>query len=237
MTSRLQQVQDFYRPKPQGILGLLSSTTESDRNKFRGTAVSHACVVRVDLNGYSKWARDKDIVARAALLNDFFSHCVPLIENRGGVYFRDEGDCIVALFSEYFGLTNAHFDALEFSKDAVRQTYGADAHTAKASIACGDVAFFQKQHEVSTDDWSAEGEPFVAAGRLEQAADSGQVVHLFAKQYSAHFAASAPMAPPGATYYWWLKAEARRVPGLQLDGRWADLSLLEYVPGGRVAGR
>src|SRR5262245_3296002 len=71
--------------------------------EFHGEAVLYSVVVRSDLNGYSAWARDKRPSDRAALLDQFFSFAVPELQLHGGVYFRDEGDCIVGLFSEYFG--------------------------------------------------------------------------------------------------------------------------------------
>ena len=37
------------------------------------------------------------------LLDDLFSKLIPLLDDYGGVYLRDEGDCLVGIFTSYFG--------------------------------------------------------------------------------------------------------------------------------------
>ena len=164
---------------------------------FRGEAVSSSVVVRVDINDYSSWVRDRPLADRVRLLDDLFSKVVPELGSAGGVYFRDEGDCIVCLFSDYFQSGATFMSAMNFCRAVVACRYGWQGSevTVKASVALGELAFFQKAHEQGTDDWSAEGHAFVRAARLEQAIESKQQIVAFADDYDAGFAQGVPIAP------------------------------------------
>ncbi|WP_437945559.1 hypothetical protein WME98_32245 [Sorangium sp. So ce296] len=235
MTSRRQQLSDYYRLKAGADQALIEkSAASAQRYKYYGDQLTVALVVRADLNGYSKWAREKEISERVALLDEFFSRVVPTVEDHGGVYFRDEGDCIVCIFSPYFGVFEVQ-KSMSFCKQIVGQVYGPDELTAKVTIACDSkVAFFQKAHERGTDDWSAEGEAFVRAARLEQAIPSRPRIYAYAAEYDILFHENAPTASAGERYYWTVNAEKLQVPGLSLAGGWTDVKYLEYVPGGRI---
>lgn len=223
MADRRTLIHDFYRQSgPQRLEVLRKAAAAVDRYPFKGDAIDYTVLVRTDLNGYSSWARERDIATRVKLLDDFFSAVVPRVEAHGGVFYRDEGDCIVALFSGYFA-TGANFEKAElFCMWAASQTYGSPKLGAKCAVACGDVAYFQKAHEAGTADWSAEGEPFVRSARLEHALPSGPQVAFFKEDYDAHFVTT-NMAAPGGSGGWNVNREKLQVPGLSLTGGWTDV--------------
>ncbi|HKO53564.1 MAG TPA: hypothetical protein VJV79_37905 [Polyangiaceae bacterium] len=232
--SRRERVASFYR----GPTFLTEKTASSaSQYAFHGPDVVAACVVRVDLNGYSKWALERPIAARVALLNEYFTRVVPLVEQNRGIFFRDEGDCVVALFSQYFTPGLTYEEVLRFARTAVANRYGADAFSAKAVIAKGDdVAIFQKFHEQNTPDWSAEGQPFVTAARIEAAIDSGPRVCIPEAEYDQHFASSTPSPASGERYFWRLKRESLQIAGLGAKPNgWVPVVYLEHLEKGEVA--
>jgi class 3 adenylate cyclase len=251
VASRRARVQDFYfnRARPArvttladllnqgsslltGGLGETRAAASADRFNYRGPAIKGSVVVRTDLNGYSTWARERSIADRVALLDDFFTQVMLELERCGGVYFRDEGDCIVSLFSDYFTTSGDFASVRSFCLMTTARRYGTPKLTAKTSVASGQLAFFQKGHEQGSEDWSAEGEPFVKAARLEQAVDSKQRVYWYAEEYDALFAESASTASSGGKAYWREERESIQVPGLQLSGGWSEVVYWEYLPGG-----
>jgi class 3 adenylate cyclase len=233
MSSRRAQFHDYYAGRSAAVL-LAKSASAANRYAFRGAAVAHAVVVRADLNGYSDWSRDRPIGERVTLLNDFFAVAVPALERNCGIYFRDEGDCVVAIFSDYFGLACTYESVATFCQAISSQQYGKNRLTAKCVVACGNVAFFQKGNEVGTDDWSAEGEPFVRAARLEAAIERKARIYYFAHEYDRHFASGTNYAKPGDKYYWTVNRESLQVQGLGLAGGWVDTVNFEHAPEGRV---
>lgn len=212
-----------------------ASTNQQDRYSFKGEGIKFGVVVRCDLNGYSTWARDKSLNQRAQLLDEFFSWVFQRLEVCKGVYFRDEGDCLVAIFSDYFDSTVLFDDVRNFCTSIIGRTYGADDLTAKAIISCGSLAFYQKNHELGTDDWSAEGEPFVLAARVEQAIESDQRIYFFKKDYDTHFKSVAVNAQPGERYYWNVKTESHQIKGIGKIAGWEEFFVMEYIPGGSWA--
>src|SRR5262249_5581211 len=106
MANRRSRIHEFYS-QPINLrtaqLFEKAAAAAAGRFAFHGPALVNAVIVRTDLNGFSDWARDKQVVQRAAMLDDFFTKVIPSLGAAGGVYFRDEGDCIVSLFSDYFG--------------------------------------------------------------------------------------------------------------------------------------
>ena len=225
MANRRATIQDYYSYRQSGLRNLQEKAAAQSRFAFHGPAVVEAVVVRSDLNGYSAWARDKQAPERAAVLDSFFSRVIPMLNVAGGVYFRDEGDCIVALFSNYFGA--AYYASAEsYAMQAASNEYGIPKLTAKSTVACGRIAVYQKAHEVGTEDWSAEGDPFVRAGRLETAITSKQQVAFFADDYNAHFA-STNLQTGGGQPAWTPKPDKLQVPGLGAAGGWTDVVLLE----------
>lgn len=232
MANRRAGIQDFYDAR-QGT-SIFTKDAAASRYQFRGAAFSDTIVVRCDLNGYSAWAKDKPIVQRASLLDAFFSSVVPQLQTFGGIYFRDEGDCILSVFSDYFQLGTTAQKARAFCQSVVSKTYGTDALSAKAVVACGQVAYFQKSHEAGSEEWSAEGHPFVAAARLEQAIASKPQVVYFHEEFSERFLADHPSAGPGERYYWDMEAVKLQVPGLNFPGGWADVVSMTHIPGGRL---
>lgn len=151
---------------------------------FKKNDIVQSFVIRCDLNNYSVWSSSKSLDQRVQLLDDFFSSLIPSLDSIGGIFFRDEGDCIVSIFSTYFGIYEFS-NILKFCKSVVLNNYGLDRLSAKVSVAFGNVAFFQKSHEKGSVDWSAEGQPFVLAARLEQAIKSGPKIVLIRSFYDA----------------------------------------------------
>lgn len=232
MANRRARIHEYYAQPGRVIVS--GTPAAASGYEYRGAGFWNTIVVRCDLNGYSGWARDKTIEQRVNLLNDFFSTVVPFLDQHGGIYFRDEGDCIVSVFSGYFQLGATPERVRGFCQAVVSRTYGADGLSAKAIVACGPVAYFQKSHEVGTDDWSAEGEPFVRAARLEQAIESRAHIVFFQDEHDQFFAAQAQVASPGERYYWAVEARSVQVAGLGLAGGWTDIFTLTHVPGGRI---
>ena len=185
MISRRQEIVNYYLQQniPQGVpiqIKEAAAAAATSRYLFHGNRLSAGVVVRIDLNEYSDWVRGRTISDRVDLLDDFFTKVVGYLDKYQGIYFRDEGDCIVSLFSPYFQkLRNPFIYARQFCKAVVGGYYGIDRLTAKAVVAAGRIAIYQKSHEVDTHDWSAEGEPFVSAARLEQAVESKQNIYYF----------------------------------------------------------
>ncbi len=204
------------------------------RYQFRGSDLSDGVVVRVDLNGYSDRTQDRPIGYRVSLLNNFFTKVLEYLDEYNGIYLRDEGDCIVSLFSSYFGVMDPYSQVENFCKKVVSKYYGVDQLTAKAIVAAGEIAIYQKSHEVRTGDWSAEGEPFVRAVRLEQAVESNQHIYYFADEYRELFSRYTVSANMGEKYYWILGYRNEQVQGLRLSGGWVKLAINEYIPGGRI---
>ena len=230
MASRRSRIQEFYSaPREQRGLYLEKAAAAHDQFSFAGAMVVDAAVVRTDLNGYSDWSRDKRIDQRVALLDEFFSFLVPKLRFYSGVFFRDEGDCLVSLFTRYFG-ESPTLDGIEaFCMEATRQRYGCEL-SAKTTVARGKVAIFQKAHEVGTEDWSAEGDAFVRAARLEQAVQSKQEITFFADEYDWDFSAT-NIAKPGAPSRWTPCRESIQVPGLALSGGWSEVVILRCAEG------
>lgn len=230
MPSRRQEIVNCYLR--QG--GHIKEAAAADRHLFRGPAISKGVVVRADLNGYSNWTQDRSIIERVALLNDFFTKVIEYLAKYGGIYFRDEGDCIVAIFSPYFNqvpyapVDDALCQKVDaFCKEVVSKQYGTDRLTAKASVAVGKIVIYQKWHERDTDDWSAEGYPFVRAIRLEQAVESKQAIYYFADEYDGLFKKYTRQATRGERYYW------QQYDYIQVQGL-GRVKLFEYIPEGKI---
>lgn len=175
MANRRSRIHEFYSPRYElrslQERAAAAAAAATGRYGFHGASLVNAVVVRTDLNGFSAWARDKPAAVRATVLDNFFTRLIPTLTAAGGVYFRDEGDCIVSLFSDYFG--DWSYQAAEaFCLTAGTLEYGAPRLSAKSVVVCGTIAIYQKAHEVGSDDWSAEGDPFVRAARLETAISS-----------------------------------------------------------------
>lgn len=80
MTNRRNQLFNFYsNPADQRKNIIEKAAVGSSRYEYKGEAVAYSVVVRVDLNGYSKWAIDKSIADRVNLLNDFFRKLYPCL--------------------------------------------------------------------------------------------------------------------------------------------------------------
>lgn len=153
-----------------------------------------------------------------------------MLDASGGIYFRDEGDCIVALFSDYFQAGATHDSVEKFCMRACANLYGDAQLSAKAVVATGDVAYFQKAHEVGSEDWSAEGGAFVKAVRLEAAADSKRQINFFRDDYDKYFSKTNIIdASSGGIAKWYPEHEKRQVPGLGFDGGWTDITVLKYI--------
>jgi hypothetical protein len=225
MPSRRLAVRNFYN-RPGSTL-LTSSTTPDAAYSFRGEEVAPTVVVRCDLNGYSTWSREVSLRERVQLLNETFTKIVWVVDACKGVYFRDEGDCVVALFSDYFQSGATARDLLDLCLFATKNQYG--PLTIKTSVAIGNVAYYQKPHEVDVDDWSAEGEPFVRAARLEQNVDSKQRIYFYADEYRNHFNGIIPVANEPGKATWNLVTESAVVPGLGYAAGRVDVTYLEYI--------
>ena len=91
---------------------------------------------------------------------------------------------------------------------------------------------YQKSHEVDTKDWSAEGEPFVRAVRIEQAVESKQQIYYFADEFDELFRQYKYAWTPtsGKRYHWWLKYKEEEIQGLGS----VELAIDKYIPKGRV---
>ena len=229
MPSRRQNIFSHYG---QRHIPLVEASAAERRYQFREPGLFEGVVVRVDLNEYSDWTRDHEVSDRVTLLDDFFTKVVSYLHKHQGIYFRDEGDCIVSLFSSYFELEDPYSPVDSFCKAVVRDRYGVDHLTAKAIVAAGEIAFYQKSHEIATGDWSAEGEPFVRAVRIEQAVESKQQIYYFAEEYNNLFSYYTNTAAVGEKYYWRLDYKNTQVQGLGVPGGWVELAINEYIPGG-----
>jgi len=162
------------------------------------------------------------------MLDAFFSSVVPAIERAGGVFFRDEGDCIVALFSDYFDRGATYDTIRSFCQSVTRSRYGGAQLAAKTCVACGNVAIFQKRHPVPTGDWSAEGDPFVRAARLEEAIASRQHYVFYEDDYKNYFEAVTTWAALGVKAGWTHCSENLQVAGLGATGGWTSIDRFEY---------
>ena len=231
MPSRRQEIVNYYLQQGgQGGLLKEAAAATAERYLFRGTRISAGVVVRVDLNDYSNWTQGRSIIERVDLLNDFFTKVIEYLNKYGGIYFRDEGDCIVAIFSPYFELQVPYAPVKAFCEEVIRERYGPDGLTAKASVAAGKIMIYQKSHEWDIDDWSAEGDPFVRAIRLEQAVESKQAIYYFAAEYDGLFKKYTGWATRGERYYWQCADICKQVQGL--GG--VKLFIKEYIPGGKI---
>lgn len=210
-----------------GLLQRSLTAAAADKYAFHGNAQVSAAVVRADLNGYTKWSADKSIQQRVALLDEFFSFVVKELDRFGGVYFRDEGDCVVAVFAPYFDSSYTAKKTKDFCKQVVQRRFGGGEVSAKCVVAFGDIAIYQKAHEVGTDDWSAEGQPFVQAARLEQAVPSRPTVFYFEDEYQLHHQIN-PDLVSGSQALWMHNTESYQVPGLALAGGWAQVHALDF---------
>lgn len=229
MASRRGRIQEFYAtPRDHRLEILEKAAAGAQAFAFTGAQVVDAVVVRTDLNGYSDWSRDRPIQDRAALLDEFFSSVVPDLNQCGGVFFRDEGDCIVSLFTKYFG-QEPTFDSVErFCMRACSRHYGQSRLSAKTVVAHGNVAIFQKAHEIGSQDWSAEGDAFIRAARLENAVPSKQEITFFADEYDASFQVTENIVAPGRPVTFSVNRESLQVPGLAFSGGWSDVVVLRY---------
>jgi class 3 adenylate cyclase len=228
MPNRRESIHEFYRPLTLGETLLTKSAAAANTIPFRGNSIAFAAVVRTDLNGYSKWAREKTAAERAAQLDAFFSVVVPQIDRHGGVFFRDEGDCIVALFSDYFQRGASNDSVERYCMNVTALSFGPQQLTAKTTVACGDVAIFQKRHEIASGDWSAEGEAFVTSARLEAALSSTRQIVMRADEYDRNFANTRNKAAPGARAVWQIVRESVQVQGLGAPGGWIEIVKYEY---------
>ena len=92
---------------------------------------------------------------------------------------------------------------------------------------------YQKSNEVCTKDWSAEGEPFVRAVRIEQAVESKQQIYYFADEYDELFIQYTQYTEEpvvGKKYYWQLDRKDEEIQGLGS----VELAIEKYIPGGRT---
>ena len=229
MASRRQKIHDHYAAKAyHGLSGQAISKAAATRYVFRGDQLAGAVIVRCDINKYSDWARERTITDRVGLLNELFSATIPQIDCAGGVYFRDEGDCIVVIFSDYFAPNVTFANVIGFCQAVVRLTYGPSELGVKCTVASGQIAIFQKDHERGTEDWSAEGEPFVRAARLEQAVVSKRAIAFYTDQFNSYFDRSVTYADPGKPFSWIISHEKLQVAGLGLAGGWEEVTYMTY---------
>jgi hypothetical protein len=233
--SKRQRTFEYYLKASKLEKSAASATTLG----FKGPATIYGFVVRSDLNGYSKWILEQavDIAARVALLDDFFSRAVRAASMFRGVYYRDEGDCIITLFCPYFFAGTTFSDVLGYAKAVTGNTYGADQLTCKTTVSAGDLTFYQKGPEVLEDDWSVEGDPFVTAARLEAGVESTQSIYCISAEYEGGLetAAKSNFVQPGQRYFWLVDNEKVKVVGLQAVGGWVDVVVHKFIPGGRIS--
>ncbi len=228
---RASIVSHYYRHLHGEDGGMIKASAAERRYKFQKPGVCDGAVVRIDLNGYSDWTQSRTIVERANLLNAFFTKVVDCLDKYGGIYFRDEGDCIVAIFSSYFETASPYVSADAFCKEVIGSSVdNNDPLKAKAIVAVGEMAFYQKLHEVATGDWSAEGEPFVRAVRMEQAVESKPQIYYFANEYDALIRPKTSSSGFVKKYYWTYRYEKKQIQGLKKSGGWEKLAIVEYTP-------
>lgn len=232
MSSR-QRFREHYLAKSPAQL-LKAAAAASAGPLFTGPSVEISVVIRADLNGYSSWVRNRTVADRVSLLDNFFGHCMEAMGRIGGIYYRDEGDCVVAIVSPYFGIDPPFPTALALCKAIVAGRFGPDSLSAKCIVGCGPVLFFQKAHEQGTVDWSAEGDPFVEPARVEVSVDSKPQITFFESDWSNYFSGVGPVAAPGTVYHWETEKVSKQVIGLGLLGGWASLVQLTHIPQGRV---
>lgn len=223
------EIVNYYLQRDTLLKEAAAAAATEKRYQFRGPDLSDGVVVRVDLNGYSDRTQGRSIGYRVKLLNNFFTKVLEYLDECKGIYFRDEGDCVVSIFSTYFGLADPYASVEDFCKKVVSGYYGIDGLTAKAIVATGKIAIYQKSHEVGTGDWSAEGDPFVRAVRLEQAVESKQQIYFFVDEYNELFSSYTRYVAKWEKYYW--KCYYR---SLEIYRGQVGLAIMEYIPGGRI---
>ena len=228
------EIVNYYLQRDTLIKEAAAAAATEKRYQFRGPDLSDGVVVRVDLNGYSDRTQGRSIGYRVKLLNNFFTKVLEYLDECKGIYFRDEGDCVVSIFSTYFGLAEPYASVEDFCKKVVSGYYGIDGLTAKAIVATGKIAIYQKSHEVGTGDWSAEGEPFVKAVRLEQTVESKQQIYYFSDEYRELFSQYTRLANTRGTYYWQLERRNAQVQGMRLPGEGVELAIMKYIPEGTI---
>lgn len=227
MSFSRQQFSDYYRKKNLSILEQALYKSESlkdSRYTFKGEINKFTVVVRCDLNGYSTWSHDKKMPQKIHMLDSFFSTIVPLIDDHNGIYYREEGDCIIALFSPYFTSSVSWANVISFCRKATSRRYGTGANTLtiKTIVNCGDVTYFQKTHEQGSNEWSAEGYAFIQSARFEHAVESEPRIYLFEDECDNFFIKNLPE----------LKDKANRksiqIPGLKLPSGWQKIAYFSY---------
>lgn len=218
----------------QGNQKLIKLSVADRTRRFPGAGIYDGVVVRIDLNGYSDWAQGQAIANRARLLNAFFTKVITSLNMYDGLYFRDEGDCVVALFSENLGSADPYRSAYYFCMQVIEDSVtNNDPLKAKAIVSTGEMAFYQKLHEIEVSDWSAEGEPFVKAVRMEQAVDSKPQIYFFQDEFNRHFNQYVQRSffpQPNQSYWKICHGEKERIQGLRKAGGWATLTTMIYVP-------
>lgn len=156
--------------------------------KFKGEKVVLGGIVRIDLNNYSKWTQNKSLQDRTALLDDFFTHILQELDKHKGVYLRDEGDCLVAIFSSYFTGTFDPKKIESFCKKVVSQKYGNEKLSAKAAVAVGDLIIYRKSQQLEDYEWSVEGGPLLRARKLEYNIKTKKpCIYFFEDEYKGYF--------------------------------------------------
>jgi hypothetical protein len=184
MVSKRQLFHDYYTlARREGIHVFKGNGPHRDRYRFRGDAMEHSIVVRVDLNNYSRWAVDQTVSSRVDLAEDFLSKMVEALNRFGGLIQHDDGDAICVIFSEYFSPGIGFMEVFGLCHHVIKDSYGFDGLSARAVIAAGPLTYYQRPHEIESSDWSAEGTPLSRALVLSQVVCERPCIYLYANDY------------------------------------------------------
>lgn len=201
-----------------------AASTAASKYAFKGPQLAHSITVRCDLNGYSNWSHGKTVAQKIAMLDHFFSSVVPIIDKHHGIYYRDEGDCIIALFSSYFSMSHTVKNVIDFTFAATMQKYGTAPSnlSVKTIVNFGDIAYFQKTHERGTYDWSADGTVFIHSARFESAVESKARIYLFKDDYNKYF------LPSDSSLAKYAHFDKIQIPGMKLQSGWQDIAYIHF---------
>lgn len=225
--SKRENLRQYYLHKAGQIVQANVGTSYA----FKGEAFSPSVLVRIDLNGYTAWGKTKNISEKISMLDGFFTYVLTRLDTFGGVFYRDEGDCILALFSDYFQTGATDKSVVDFCMAVTQGKFGLQGElSVKTIVTVGEVLYFQKSHEVGTHDWSAEGQLFIDSARFEAAVESKKRIYFFKEFYDRFFDSQISKVPDNSPINpaWIINAESIQIPGLNLTGGWKDIVSLEW---------
>jgi len=184
MTTKRQLFHDYYALSKAGGLHVFDGQgPERDRYRFRGDAMEHSIVVRIDINCYARWALNQPVISRVELADDFLSKLIAALDRYGGILYSDDPEGAYAIFGDYFSPRTGLEEAIEFSAEILQEGLSVRPLDLRAVISAGPLVFFQRPHEVASCDWSADGAPIRRACWLSQTVHEKRCMYLSADDF------------------------------------------------------